>query len=165
MTLLPLLHDRLGYDGLYAQSVIVALCGVAVEAVVLVLYLALSGDWPNAGMGRSQLFFFAAAGAWFLVTASLGYGLAFALCQGLDLRPWLVRVVALLAAPLGSVVAAVVLNGLLIDYGPSAMEAFIIATLASYAVLGLPLVAAAILAALKINKNRVNAEAVFGGTP
>ncbi|NBZ86159.1 hypothetical protein [Stagnihabitans tardus] len=171
MTLLPLLHDRMGFDAIYAQSVIVVLCGVAIEAGLFIIYLGFSGDLQYARMSSEVLFPLAVVGAYFLVTASLGYGLAFALCQSLDLRPWLGRVVALMAAPLCSGLAAVVViavmegfNGGEFDNGPAPVEVLFMATLFSYATLGLPLLAAAVLAARTIRKTRVNAEAVFGGT-
>lgn len=172
MTLRAFLHERLGYDATYAQAAIVVLCGVILEMLALILVDGISSGRLSLrlvrDMGPEALFFFATAGAYLLVTASLGYGLTFAACGSLDLRPWLKRVIALTVAPLGVSLVTATLLWLVTrsegDFAPDLAQVIYMPSLSAYAVLGLPLLAAALLSARKIKKSRVNAEAVFGGT-
>lgn len=158
------LHDRPGYDAIFAQCVVIALIGVALELAALdALRALLIGNRALLALPPREGVVLGAIAAFFLTTASLGYRLVFGLCGALDPHPGARRVIALLAAPLGPTLAGVVMSAFDSPYGPGASQTFLLGLVLSYATLGLPLIAAAIWAGRKIAGQSLRAEHVFGG--
>ncbi|MCW1919324.1 hypothetical protein NX862_11195 [Rhodobacter sp. KR11] len=166
MTLRTLLRDRLGFDAIYAQSVVVVLCGVILELGAVVLINAIGQDITYFGVMGPELLIFAAAGAYYLASASIGYGLAFWTLQAFGPPALITRVLALLLSPLGCAFIGATAFIAMEDgsFGPNLAGILTGALVISYAPLGLPLLVASFMAARTIKKSRVNAEAVFGGS-